>query len=96
MTCELHGINPQNYLSDILIHLVNDHPKFDFDLLLPWNWKADPSRLKISSTDEYIEQDYPIEKLIKKFGLEGKIYLDESSSFPGNLIQSSEMAALSP
>ncbi len=37
-----------------------------------------------------------MENLIKKLGLEGKIYLDESSNFPSNLIQSSEMAALSP
>ena len=96
MTCELHGINPQDYLADILVRLANGHPNSDIDSLLPWNWKADPSRLTVSGTDEYIEQDYPIERLIKKLGLEGKVYFDDRPQTLSKMTQVSEMAGLSP
>ena len=74
MTCELHSINPQDYLADILLRLANGHPSSDIDSLRPWNWKADSSRLKILTPEDYIEQDYSTELLIKKLGLEGSVY----------------------
>jgi transposase len=96
MTCELHGINPQDYLADILVRLANGHPKSDIDSLLPWNWKPSPSPLKISSTDAYIEQEYPRELLVKKLGLEGKVYFDEPAELLASSPQFSEVPALSP
>jgi transposase len=96
MTCELHGINPQDYLADILVRLANGHPRSDIDALLPWNWKPASSCLKVSSTEAYIEQEYPIELLIKKLGLEGKVYFDEPCEPCGDGSQVYEIASLSP
>ncbi|SMF83345.1 IS66 family transposase [Pseudobacteriovorax antillogorgiicola] len=96
MTCELHGINPQDYLADILVRLANGHPASDIDALLPWSWKADASRLKISSKDEHVEQEYPRELLVKKLGLEGKIYFDDPDETLDDGAHIYEMTALSP
>ena len=96
MTCDLHGIIPQDYLADILVRLANGHPNSDIDSLLPWNWVPDPLRLRVSGTDDDIEQEYPRELLIKKLGLEGRAYLDESPKFLDQEILYSEISALSP
>lgn len=37
-TCELHGVNPQHYLADVLIR-TQHHPASQIDQLLPHNWK---------------------------------------------------------
>ena len=37
-TCELHGINPEQYLADVLIR-VHTHPQQKIDELLPHRWK---------------------------------------------------------
>lgn len=37
-TCELHGINPEQYLADVLIR-VHTHPQQQIDELLPHKWK---------------------------------------------------------
>jgi transposase len=36
-TCRLHGVNPYEYVKDLLIR-IQDHPAADIDALLPWNW----------------------------------------------------------
>ena len=79
-TCELHGVNQHDYLSDVLSRLAGGHLNSELDSLMPWNWKPDESRLKISSEDYYVEQDYPLDLLIKKLGLEGKVYIDKTSN----------------
>ena len=40
--CELRGIDPQQYLADVLIR-VQDTPLSRIDELLPWNWKPPDS-----------------------------------------------------
>jgi len=40
-TCEAVGVNPQEYLADVLIR-IQDHPQSRIDELLPQNWKAPP------------------------------------------------------
>ena len=37
-TCELHQVNPQDYLSDVLIR-IQTHPNSRIDELLPQNWQ---------------------------------------------------------
>lgn len=37
-TCQLHGINPERYIADVLLR-VQDHPASRLDDLLPQNWK---------------------------------------------------------
>jgi len=37
-TAKLHGIDPQAYLADILVKLVNGWPVQKLDQLLPWAW----------------------------------------------------------
>ena len=37
-TCVLHGVNPQDYLADVLIR-VQTHPTRQLDDLLPHRWK---------------------------------------------------------
>jgi transposase len=37
-TAKLHGVNPQAYLADILVKLVNGWPVQKLDQLLPWAW----------------------------------------------------------
>lgn len=36
-TCRLHGVNPYEYIKDVLIR-IQTHPAADIDQLLPWNW----------------------------------------------------------
>ncbi len=36
-TCKLHGINPYEYIKDVLIR-VQTHPASQIDELLPQNW----------------------------------------------------------
>ena len=96
MTCELHDINPQGYLADILIRLANGHPSSDIDSLLPWNWTADEDRLKVESSDEYIEQEYPAELLIEKLGLSNKMYYDPSSEYYPRAREYEQISCSSP
>lgn len=37
-TCELHGVDPQAYLSDVLVRLAS-HPRAQLDELLPHRWR---------------------------------------------------------
>jgi transposase len=37
-TCRLHGVNPYEYIKDLLIR-IQTHPAADIDQLLPWNWQ---------------------------------------------------------
>jgi len=37
-TCEFNGVNPQDYLADVLMR-TQTHPNSRIDELLPWNWK---------------------------------------------------------
>lgn len=41
-TCIANGVNPQAYLTDVLIR-IQTHPQSTIDELLPWNWRAPPS-----------------------------------------------------
>jgi len=38
-TCIANGVNPQNYIADVLIRMQS-HPASDLDALLPMNWTA--------------------------------------------------------
>jgi transposase len=38
-TCRLHGVNPYEYIKDVLIR-IQRHPASRIDELLPWNWKG--------------------------------------------------------
>lgn len=40
-TCQLHGVNPYEYIRDVIIKL-RDRPPDDVDDLLPWNWSPPP------------------------------------------------------
>jgi transposase len=39
-TCKLNGIEPQAYLADVLVRLVNLWPNNRLDELLPWTWST--------------------------------------------------------
>lgn len=41
-TCRLHGVNPYEYVKDLLIR-TQHHPAADIDELLPWNWSPPSS-----------------------------------------------------
>lgn len=40
-TCLANGMNPQTYLTDVLIR-IQTHPQSQIDELLPWNWRPPP------------------------------------------------------
>ncbi len=40
-TCVANGVNPQHYLSDVIIQ-IQSHPNSKLDELLPNNWKPPP------------------------------------------------------
>jgi hypothetical protein len=40
-TCKLQGIDPQAYLADVLVRLVNLWPNNRLDELLPWAWAVE-------------------------------------------------------
>ena len=50
--CQLNGVNPYEYIRDLIIRL-RTHPKDRLDELLPWNWKPppDPSTSREKATD---------------------------------------------
>lgn len=65
-TCELHHVNPEIYLTDILERISDGHPQSRLDELLPWNWQEAESPLKVDPDGpDYIEQEYPLELLMK-------------------------------
>lgn len=65
-TCELHHVNPEYYLADILNKIADGHPQNRLDELLPWNWQEAKSPLKVDPDGpDYIEQEYPLELLMK-------------------------------
>lgn len=37
---KLNGVNPADYLEDVISHLINGHLNSRLDALTPWNWKA--------------------------------------------------------
>ena len=36
-TCRLHGVNPYEFIKDVLIR-IQSHPAARIDELMPWNW----------------------------------------------------------
>ena len=42
-TCKLVGIDPQAYLTDVIIKLVNGHLNSKIDDLLPWAYPTAPA-----------------------------------------------------
>jgi transposase len=48
-TCKLSGIDPQAYLADVLVSLVNLWPMSRLDDLLPWNWAAARQPLRLAA-----------------------------------------------
>jgi transposase len=40
-TCRIHGVNPYEYVKDVLIR-IQSHPASGIDELMPWNWKPPP------------------------------------------------------
>ena len=42
-TCRLHGVNPYEYVKDLLVR-IQHHPAAEIDALLPWNWSAPASQ----------------------------------------------------
>jgi transposase len=52
-TCEFNGVNPQDYLADVLMR-TQIHPNSGIDELLPWNWKPpdrEEAKLDLSGSD---------------------------------------------
>ena len=45
-TCKLNSIDPQAYLADIIVRIVNGHPNSKIDELLPWAYPAASTELK--------------------------------------------------
>jgi len=43
-TCKLNGVDPQAYLADIIIRIVNGHPQSQIDELMPWAYAQPPLR----------------------------------------------------
>lgn len=42
-TCKLNGVNPEEYLADVLQRIAEGFPNSRIDELLPWNWKRGTS-----------------------------------------------------
>ena len=40
-TCKLHGVNPYEYIKDLLIR-IQHHLAADIDDIMPWNWQPPP------------------------------------------------------
>lgn len=49
-TCALHGVNPYEYIKDLLIRMQS-LPASQIDDVLPWNWKPPPSRESASASE---------------------------------------------
>lgn len=47
-TCEANGVNPVEYLTDVLAR-INDHPATKLDELLPHNWRGPPAAVAVAS-----------------------------------------------
>ncbi|WP_418292057.1 IS66 family transposase [Methylobacterium durans] len=42
-TCKLNGVEPQAYLADVIIRIVQGHPQRRLDELLPWGYPSTPT-----------------------------------------------------
>jgi transposase len=42
-TCKLNGVEPQGYLTELIIRLVNGWPQARIDELMPWHWATPTS-----------------------------------------------------
>jgi len=42
-TAKLNAIDPQAYLTDAITRIVQGHPQSQIDVLMPWNYAADPN-----------------------------------------------------
>lgn len=42
-TCKLNGVEPQAYLADVIIRIVEGHPQRRLDELLPWAYPSTPT-----------------------------------------------------
>ena len=49
-TCDLHGVDPVEYLKDVLLR-VDVHPAADTDAILPHRWTP-PSRVTVDDADD--------------------------------------------
>ena len=49
-TCALHGVNPYDYIRDVLIR-IQTHPAAELDAIMPWRWgeTVSPSDKQIDS-----------------------------------------------
>jgi transposase len=47
-TCKLGHIDPQAYLADVIIKIVNGHPNSQIDDLLPWAYPATPALKRVA------------------------------------------------
>jgi transposase len=43
-TCKINDVNPLEYLTDVIIRIVNGHPNSDIDQLLPWAYRKQELR----------------------------------------------------
>ncbi len=48
-TCKLNRVDPQAYVTDVLIKLVNLWPASRLDELMPWAWAAERSVHKLAA-----------------------------------------------
>jgi hypothetical protein len=49
-TCRLHGVNPYEYVKDVLIR-IQRHPASRIDELMPWNWRP-PAEPEVERTED--------------------------------------------
>jgi transposase len=54
-TCVVNGVNPQEYITDVIIR-IQTHPYSRLDELLPHNWKPPPPPSALDSTTENQEE----------------------------------------
>src|SRR5690606_39127431 len=45
-TCQLNGVEPQAYITDVIEKIASDWPASRWDELMPWNWTDDNKRTR--------------------------------------------------
>jgi len=43
-TCQMNGVEPQAYITDVIAKIAADWPATRWDELMPWNWQQPQAR----------------------------------------------------
>ena len=73
VNAERYGLNPYDYVADILRKISAGWSQAKLDELLPWNWRPDMAERPLPTDVDYIEDELAAEEIVARLGLSAKV-----------------------